>query len=361
MKRFALVCPLLFALACGGGDDPKRGASLGDGSGNGSGDGDGDDGGVRGSGMSGDGCEEHIVKPTRITPDMLIVLDRSGSMKMGGVNRWDPSVMGLESIVDKLQGEINFGLMTFPSRTGDTRGSGDTSNCAPGEIDVPVAANNAGKITSFLGGIGPNGRTPTAATLQNVLKSFTADSADPDQIYTGRYVMLVTDGQPNCSMSGSTGGGRGGFGGGSSAEPQAVDDTVAAVQALAAAGIPTYVLGYDTQNDPALRMALDRMAVAGDTGDTAHRPINDQASLAKEFEQIAGGATSCDYLLDNVQQDPKFVRVELDGQTLNYDDPNGWRLRQDNRTVSLQGSACDTLRSGVDHEFRVTVECVQLF
>ncbi len=354
MERFALIGPLLLALACSG-DDPKRGGGSGLGDGNGDGSGDGDGSGRR---ISGDGCEEHIVRPMRITPDMLIVLDRSGSMNMNGRDRWNPSVMGLEAIVKELQDKINFGLMTFPSRTGDTRASGDVSNCTPGEVDVPVAGNNFDEISDFLGGIGPNGRTPTAATLENVRKSFLADSMDPDAIYTGRYVLLVTDGQPNCSMGGGGGFGGGGFGGGSG-EPQAVDDTVAAVQALAEAGIPTYVLGYDTQSDRALAMALDRMAVAGDTGDKAHRPISDQATLTREFDQIAGGAVSCDYLLEN-EVDPAFVRVELDGTTLNLDDANGWRLRQDGRTVSLQGEACEKLRTGSDHEFRVTVECVQL-
>ncbi|MFT3926188.1 MAG: VWA domain-containing protein [Myxococcales bacterium] len=355
MKRFALVCPLIFALACSGDKDPKGGNGLGSGNG---GDGDGD---VEGSGMSGDGCEEHIVKPMRVTPDMLIVLDRSGSMEM--FKRWQPSVKGLEAIVDKLDNVINFGLMTFPNKSGDRQASGDTQNCTPGEIDVPVAAKNASKIDSFLSSTSSNGRTPTAATLQNVLKNFQADSEDPDQVYTGRYVLLVTDGAPNCSNPNGGGGfGGGGFGGGGAGgEPQAVDDSVAAVKALAAAGIPTYVLGYDAKSDMTLSAALDRMAQAGDTGDTSYRPIEDEASLVKEFDQIAGGAVTCDYLLDNVQKNPALVRVELDGEMLNYDDPNGWRLRQDNRTVSLQGTACDKLRTGDDHTFSVVVQCVELF
>jgi len=119
------------------------------------------------------------------------------------------------------------------------------------------------------------------------------------------------------------------------------------------------VLGYDTKDDAQLAAALDMMAAVGDTGDTKHRPIEDQESLVREFDRIAGGAVTCDYLLNN-RVDPAFVRVELDGETLRLDDPNGWRLRQDERTVSLQGEACDKLRSGKDHEFRVTVECVEL-
>jgi hypothetical protein len=349
MKRFTLICPLILALACSG-EDPKRGNGAGLGDGDGSGDGDGN-----GRGISGDGCEEHIVKPMRVTPDMLIVLDRSGSMQMNGVNRWDPSVMGLNAITAKLDDVVRFGLMTFPAQSGDGQNAGNNQlNCDPGELNVPVELNNADDIANVLGDTSPGGRTPTAKTLENVLDVLEPSSQDPDAVFYARYVLLVTDGAPNCS-------GQGGFSfGAGMGEPAAVDASVAAVQALAKAGIPTYVLGYDTKNDRALAEALDRMATAGDTGDMAHRPIEDQESLVREFDRIAGGAVTCDYLLLN-EVDPAFVRVELDGETLSFDDPNGWRLRQDARTVSLQGTACDKLRTGDDHTFAVTVECVELF
>jgi hypothetical protein len=68
---------------------------------------------------------------------------------------------------------------------------------------------------------------------------------------------------------------------------------------------------------------------------------------------------TCDYLLEN-EVDPAFVRVELDGELVNLDDPDGWRLRQDERTVSLQGKACEKLRTGKDHTFSVVVQCVTL-
>lgn len=349
MKRLALICPLVFALACSGDDDPKRGGGLGIGDGSGSGDGDGS-----GRRISGDGCEEHIVRPMRVTPDMLIVLDRSGSMKMNNVNRWDPSVAGLNAITQKLDDVVQFGLMTFPARSGDGQnGGGQQRNCSPGELDAPVAINNAANIADILEDMEPGGRTPTAATLENVLTVLSASSQDPDAIFTAKYVLLVTDGAPNCSGQGG-----GGFGSGQG-EPAAVAASVQAVKALAEAGIPTYVLGYDTKNDRALAAALDQMAAVGDTGDTAHRPIEDEESLVREFDSIAGGAVTCDYLLEN-EVDPAFVRVELDGELVNLDDPNGWRLRQDNRTVSLQGAACEKLRTGNDHTFSVVVQCVTL-
>ncbi len=48
------------------------------------------------------------------------------------------------------------------------------------------------------------------------------------------------------------------------------------------------MLGYDTRTDAEPSDALDQMARAGDTGDQAHRAIEDEASLVREFEDIAG-------------------------------------------------------------------------
>jgi hypothetical protein len=168
-------------------------------------------------------------------------------------------------------------------------------------------------------------------------------SSDPDAMVTATYVILVTDGSPNCME------------GGEDDDEGAVDATVAAVEALAKAGTPTYVLGYDTKNDAELSAALDRMAAAGGTGDTAHRAIEDEASLIQEFDEIGKTAVSCDYVLDRAAGDPAYVLVKLDGtaQKLGED----WSLSEDGRRVSLLGDACATLRGGGDSKLSVEVSC----
>lgn len=323
------------------------GDETGDGDGDDTGDGDGDDSEAVGDDdPDGDGiCEEQIVTPQRITPDMLIVLDRSGSMKdeEDGVDRWTPSVSGLNSVTDTLDDVIRFGLMTFPGASQGGNGGGD--NCAPGSLDAPIALNNGPTIAGLLGAMEPEGRTPTSATLEAALGVLGVNSSDPDAFAPPKFVLLVTDGAPNC-----TGGGRGD-------DDRAVDASVAAIEALAAAGIPTYVLGYDTQADGELSAALDRMAQAGNTGDQAHRPIDDEASLVQEFQEIIASAVTCDFKLDQAAEDPSYVRVDLDGQQLAHGEADGWQLSEDKQKVSLQGSACSTLRSSGDHKLSVVVQC----
>lgn len=88
-----------------------------------------------------------------------------------------------------------------------------------------------------------------------------------------------------------------------------------------------------------------RWRARGATGDSAHRAIEDQAGLIAAFQQITGGAASCDYLLAKPVSDKRFVRVTVDGKQLAADDANGWVLSADMKKIHLQGSACSGLRS----------------
>ncbi len=301
-------------------------------------------------------CMSKTVQSGRVPPDILIVLDRSLSMKMDGVNRWDPSVRGLKSITSMLQDRVSFGLMIFP---GPDARAGDSRSCDTGTLRVPLASNNAGAIATTLDGTQPGGRTPTAPTLRAARELIaTTSAATPDELPAAQYVLLVTDGAPNCSTGGLGGLGAGG-GVGGSGEPAAVDSSVAEIDAMTKAGVKTFVLGYDTQNDAVLKAALDRMAQVGGTGEQAHRAIEDEASLVNAFRQITEVALSCEFSLDQPVSDKRFVLVKLDGKQVNVDTDNGWRLGGDNRTITLLGSACDTIKTA-GHTLNVSVECDEI-
>lgn len=388
------ACSLL-ALSCGsddnttgiggngngvGGNGSIDGGSSGGNAGGGNAGGGNAGGGNAGGGGGGDGgiCSATTVGTGRGAPDMLIVLDRSGSMQMNGVNRWTPSVNGIKSITASLQDRVSFGLMAFPG-TGSGGGTGGGTAacdsitdfvqrlqciimnsggggggalggdaCQAGSLNVPIAPNNAQVIAAALDAMRPNGATPTAITLKAAHEALgTGGSSSPDAPPRTPYVLLVTDGAPNCTG--------GSFGNGGQ-DPQAVTDSVAAIAAMAADGIKTYVLGYGTQNDATLKAALDQMAVAGDTGDTAHRPVEDEASLVQTFAAISGAVLSCDFKLDSAVNDKSFVLVTLDQKQLDVDTPNGWVLGADRQTVTLVGTACETIKDA-GHSVSVSVQC----
>jgi hypothetical protein len=375
MRKACLVA-LMGVLACSSANDRRSGPvdsdndpSTGDGDGDGNadegGDGDGGDGDGTGDG-DGEFCEEHGVRSDRVTPDFLIVLDRSGSMdpmQNGGVDRWGGSVEGVKAITQALDTTVNFGLMTFPS----------DEECGTGQVNVPVGPQAAAAIAQTLDPMGPNGATPTRVSLEAARDELLSIVPGPDEVARPKYVLLVTDGAPNCeagsmppipdtsvcftapdplqciadlfAMAASA------------VDQASVDATVSAIQDLAQDGVKTYVIGYSTQNVQNLAAALDQMAAAGNTGDTQHRPVEDRDSLVQEFEEIAGVAVSCEFVLDEAVEDASRVLVTLDGEKLTINEPDGWTISADNRKVTVQGSACATLQAGGDHKLLVQVKC----
>lgn len=296
-----------------------------------------------GSGGSPNVCQQFTVSATPTTPDMLIVLDRSGSMKRDNVNRWDPSVSAVRAVTSMLEDRVRFGLMMFP-RAG--RGGGGGSTCEPGELNVPVELESADDISDALD-TEPSGGTPTGETLEQAFEALDPTNTNPDEVIPPMYVLLVTDGQPTCPA------------GDGSAEPPEeadIDLTTDALDTLLDAGVKTYVIGYDTKNDAAFSSLMDRFASHGGTG--MHRAVEDEASLIAEFEKIAGEAIPCSYQLETEPEDPSFVRVTLDGTQLNLDAPNGWSIN--GRVITLQGAACSSLKDGNDHSLTVEVLCNQV-
>lgn len=285
---------------------------------------------------SGEFCEEAFVRADRTTPDMMIVLDKSGSMQDEG--RWNPSREAVKTITSELESSIRFGLMMFP---GDEPGE-DDPGCNPGELFVPVNLDTAGAIASEVNGAESSGGTPTGETLDVALAHFTAAQDVPDIVVPPQFVLLVTDGQPTCPN-------------GDGYDTTNADVRLAndAIRALGQIGVSTYVIGYDTQDDNDLSSVLDRFATLG--GTERHRAVENQQELLDEFRAIAGEIVSCAYSLEAEPEDPAYVQVKLDGQQVNLNDADGWSLN--GTTVQLQGRACEQLQDGGEHTLSVQVRC----
>lgn len=190
-------------------------------------------------------------------PDMLIVLDRSGSMssKSGFLSKWSHAVTAVNSLVGSYDSQIRFGLMLFP-------GSG--SSCAAGGIDVGVKNNAKGSIAAKLAMSWPGGNTPIASSLKAAHGYLT--KIDPKKT---KYVLLVTDGGETCKGK-----------------------PVDWVKALKGAGIKTYVVGFGSGVDAGL---LNGLAGAGGTA-LPKLPAYykaDSPSKLKQALQSIGSLVSC--------------------------------------------------------------------
>ena len=303
----------------------------------------------------GDGCEKTAVRSTPTTPDMLIVLDRSASMAPTGndsrTDRWRGSVNAVVEVTAALDDGINFGLMTFPSARGG--GGRDVSaQCAPGSVNVDLGLGNGPEIADALRRMGPGGYTPTAATLTEALDVIGSPVTADQTATPPKYVLLVTDGEPNCSAD---------FGGilgsgGSIEDPRAREETVAAIQALTKQGVQTFVVGYQTAQT-SFAGQLDRMAAAGGTGEKKHRSVESGSQLTSAFEELAGRAISCSYELEAAVSDTTRVLVTVDDEPRAYGRASdGWTLGPDGRTVTLTGAACDAAQRGAIFSIEVTCD-----
>jgi hypothetical protein len=299
-------------------------------------------------------CESHVVDGAPAVPDMLIVLDRSGSMNPDNnddaTDRWGGSRDALIDVTEAFDHQVRFGLMTFP---GVAAGGGGDSQCAPGKLDVPIGLNTGPSIATTLGSMQAEGRTPTAAALEAALP-IVATSVGPDEVAGAKYVLLVTDGDPNC---GSNTGGRGGGG----RDDVARMATIRAIEALTAAGVKTFVVGYQTAGTDFVDQ-LDRMAAAGGTGATKHTSVESGSDLNATLSQIASKLVSCTYQLKGAVADPAKVLVSVAGRPRNLNAADdGWRLESDHRTVTLLGRACMEVESGGVFAVQVTCEPVPIF
>jgi von Willebrand factor type A domain len=296
-----------------------------------------------------DVCEVARLSANQLIPDMMIVLDRSGSMEDGG--RWSPSVSAVRKVTMELGAKINFGLALFPDPdAGGGRNSifeEDDSVCAPGKIIVPIGANQASAIGKVLDNTRARGGTPTSDTLQGLVQSYATGIPGPDEEQHPKFVLLVTDGAPTCPA-----------GQGMETTQADLDASNAAVDALTAQGVRTYVIGYDTTGagNEMLASVLDGFAQRGGTGDTKHRSVEDEASLLVELQRITSAVASCTFNLDNAPSRADFVLVKLDGTQINLNDPDGWRLQGD-KTIELTGKACDSFKSGGSHGIEALVQC----
>jgi hypothetical protein len=319
-------------------------------------------------------CERVVRTAGKTIPDFMIVLDRSQSMKpdcasgdlfasfdcrrlmvncnqapnmgttiCGGTmpspyDRWGPAVDALKSLTKMFETKVNFGLTIFPGPTADMGGQ---AVCATGTQRVPVGLNTATAIAGQLDMTKPAGYTPTGPTLDEVLKQIQAKKTSPDEQLPPQFVLLVTDGAPTCPGMGMQ-------------NAQAHQATIVAIDALAKAGVKTYVIGYDASVDAMLAMQLTEYAQHGGTNN--FYAVQDGPSLVAKFSEITGAVVECSYLLDKKPDDKNYVLVELDGKKLNLGDPNGWSI--DDRNVTIEGEACTTLRDGSRmHTLAVTVEC----
>jgi hypothetical protein len=301
--------------------------------------------------------------------DMLVVLDRSASMKPADVpedDLWTPMGQALTEVTAQFSDRIDFGMMLFPGLDCVTDDF-DSVCINPTEPQVKIGdANAATEIANVFkstadGGTGTCGGTPTAPTLAaagNYLSSLINDHL--------RYVLLATDGAPNCNdtLDGDTCTCVSAQGCSASTNGflNCLDDvnTNASAKNLYGAGIPIYVLGMGKGSSDWGKQ-LDAIAAAG--GTTEYYGVDKTDEIIETMETITSQILSCEFDIDWDLLPPDasasqelvnfYCKVNETDETdssnvVGLDDKcsskTGWNWVDDD-TIEFCEGACDSLKN----------------
>ncbi len=274
--------------------------------------------------------------------DVLILLDASDSMGIAFGAGTRSSVLAdvLSNLVDAYQQWIRFGFAQFPGADAQCPGQMVTGCCA-GPPSVGIAPGNGTAVEQAIGNLLPlAGNTPTALALQRAHAYY----AGLNDGVAARYVLLATDGLPSCTLAGALSSSQSADA--DAGGPNACQDAVAQVQALANDGIDVLVLavGAELTDDPeGPPDCLDQMAQAGGRPQSLTGPGYYSAAspetLLDTVEQIFGGVeqTSCSFEL-NPHSCPGHAGFSVPGRRADSPEPRrrlGLRLQPRNGAYQL--------------------------
>lgn len=321
---------------------------------------------VLGDGGSGTAptCGTSPFGASQVEVNLLLVIDKSGSTLETpsgfDTDKWSAIKSSVSAALAAVQDEMSFGLELYP-----------TSGCSlPEGSDIDVAvqpgATAVPAIQDALDAVTPSGGTPTAKALERARLYFTEGAGST---LTGdRYVLLATDGGPNCNSTLSCGAETCTVNldgqcpsavtnccdesmSGAGAQEGCLDDrqTRTEIEALAAAGIDTFVVGIPGTEDYAT--SLDAFAQAGGQENPAAPPsyfaVDNAGTGATGLTSVLSSitsalVTSCRLQLHADPPEPEKLNVEVEGELVPQPGPDGWELDEstDPPTVELKGATC---------------------
>ena len=325
-------------------------------------------------------CGEAVLQMEIITPNVVLVLDKSGSMVANtwdgdgdpntpAVTRWFSLYNVVEFIATNFNASMNLGVQLFPSEKAKTA---YTAEACPVEAapEVAVAPMNGASVLAALPAENAMaqiaGGTPTRSGMIAAIEHLQSqDDGLP------KYAVLVTDGAANCSPDAAS----------ESERFEVYDEALlGVVSAAAAEGIKVFVVGVDIKDEVSPVKAdgnpdgintfakLNELADAGGVAkdDPNERFYNAQSQVELQAALLAISQTllSCEIKLDPVPKFPNYVEVSVDGVPYGNDQvsdcasEDGWMYSSPAKdTILLCGKACaDFQQSGkLDAQYKCPV------
>ena len=317
-------------------------------------------------------CVDGRFTMVRREAQIVFVIDRSGSMSQplnpGGVSRWEAMRAVLGQTLPPFEDAIRMGALLYPRRPDSSAlASAQACDQLPGAgINVPPRRSNAAAVLASIGSDGPSGATPTASAVARATRYTLAEGSRE----LARYLVVATDGAPNCNTTLDAATCVCSYGTASCAATgvgarYCLDDdgAVAAIGAARAQGVSTYVVGIDGDLAPEYVAVLDRMAVAGGRavagGARRYYSIQDAAALRQAFEAIQRTIVRCAYVTPSRPDRPDRITVRVGGVEVPRDTArrDGWDWTDAGYgELTLFGPACDRVLGSVE-PLEATVAC----
>ncbi|MCA9683021.1 MAG: hypothetical protein KC457_12550 [Myxococcales bacterium] len=285
-----------------------------------------------------------------VPPNLLIMLDRSGSMSNSvpnaNANRWEVAKQAILQVTTNFDDTIRFGLATYSACVGN--------GCSAGTIVVPIADQNAGAINGFLAMTAGEGSSNGQGVNGQGKIQYLCDSGDPEtstgaslnaqvgnqslqDLERDNAILLITDGEESgqCIMNG-------------------VDGPTAAAN-LFGQNVPvkTFAVGFGGAN-------LTEINEIAQAGGTMTGYLADMAQdLEAALDQIANAVATCTFELDQVPPDANeiYVFFDKDPAGVPNDPNNGWTYDPITNTVTFHGSACEAIKSGAVVDIDIVYGC----
>lgn len=288
--------------------------------------------------------------------DVVFTIDRSGSMRLtiDGVEDAPPELWRWAILRDSLAGafatldpRVRVGAKFYPDPIDVTLPDvpPEVACLTSGGIDVPISATGAARVLEIFDSTEALGGTPTALALAESARALRASTSPR------RFVVLATDGGPNCNSG--------------LAPPcictsrpedclapdghwSCLDDsrTLEVIRATFGSGIPVFVVGIEDPRRPDLAMVLDAMAVAGGRPreGTTRRfySVRTAAELREALDVITSSISQCGFVSPSVPTDEGTFSLTIDGDVVPRGELDGWAWTDRPRgELELFGAWCE--------------------
>jgi hypothetical protein len=310
--------------------------------------------GVDSGGTSDAACVDVNLTLAKVVPTVMLMVDQSGSMTASfgdaGGTRWTvlrELLMNPDGgLVKTLQDDVRWGLALF---TWD--GKHSISTC-PEVTTVAVAIDNYNAMNTIYQGADPIDNTPTGDSLLKIAGIVDGGIVDGGFLSLAsdgpKVIIIATDGDPDsCASNGDN-----------NAAAQAF--TVKAAQEVYDAGVKVYDIAVSSTLNATKQQQVANAGVGQDPdkGDAAVYRADDPQTLINAFNAIVTSTRSCIFKLNGtvVAGDESKGTVALNGVTLSYNDPNGWKL-DDPSTLEVTGTACTTVKTTADATLTAKFPC----